>query len=245
MWMTCRLVCLFIQGQPCQSIHIKKRGEPRLITPWRGNITLHKNITTDRVLYYSLLQALTHKPWDMLSLSAAPTTAAPAAKLSRVPSAALHQKTTSAAFFSQKVTQNPNERPSLNFCLPLRCVFFLFLTKRKILQVQLNSLRSSCSAIKSMADSQTISVPKNEQQSPASGDSYYQIQFYLFIFFLYFLFCSWFGIVFIYQSADLILFSNQLKNVVYYVYVLQARSKHWYLYQTKRTWLFSVLGYNN
>jgi hypothetical protein len=68
----------------------------------------------------------THKPWDMLSLSAAPTTAAPAAKLSRVPSAALHQKTTSAAFFSQKVTQNPNERPSLNFCLPLRCVFFFF-----------------------------------------------------------------------------------------------------------------------
>ncbi|KAJ6721239.1 BIFUNCTIONAL PURINE BIOSYNTHESIS PROTEIN PURH [Salix viminalis] len=73
----------------------------------------------------------------MLSLSAARTPAASAAKLSRVPSAALHQKTTSAAYFSQKV--------------------------------QLNSLRSSCRAIKSMADSQTISSPKNEQQSPASG----------------------------------------------------------------------------
>jgi hypothetical protein len=39
-----------------------------------------------------------------------------------------------------------------------------------------------------MADSQTISVPKNEQQSPASGDSYYQIQFSLFIFFCIFCF---------------------------------------------------------
>lgn len=38
-----------------------------------------------------------------------------------------------------------------------------------------------------MADSQTISVPKNEQQSPASGDSYYH-QFYLFIFFCIFCF---------------------------------------------------------
>jgi hypothetical protein len=128
MWMTCRLVCLFISGAAVSIYTYKKKR-------WTAvNNTLERQYQPPQKHNYGprtllLPVAGTHKPWDMLSLSAAPTTAAPAAKLSRVPSAALHQKTTSAAFFSQKVTQNPNERPSLNFCLSLRCVFYFIFNK--------------------------------------------------------------------------------------------------------------------
>ncbi|OAY43120.1 bifunctional purine biosynthesis protein PurH [Manihot esculenta] len=83
--------------------------------------------------------------FGLITTSAASSSATANTLSSRIPSALLHQRSNAIALCSQ-------------------------LTSIVCVQVNGNSSRSSCSAIKAMAESHTLSVPNNEPQTSASGN---------------------------------------------------------------------------
>lgn len=131
--------------------------------------------------------------FGLITTSAASSSATANTLSSRIPSALLHQRSNAIALCSQLVntiSRKPKFRYNLflfhSSSLPLPflvvCAFFLgaillilmaFLFQTSIVCVQVNgnSSRSSCSAIKAMAESHTLSVPNNEPQTSASGMS--------------------------------------------------------------------------